>query len=178
MQKKQNKNEIENNNLESNIKKYYEIQKELKEKEKQQNEIKTKIISSMTNLQINKKEVSVDSSNDETVKKKEIVCTLYSPVSVDYNLETVKKDFPNFVEKDTKLSLSTPESIAAFKLKLKEFGLNKNQFKEIIDLMDICKIEKVNQTLIQQEYDKGNIEDISKYASIKEKTKYIKVYEK
>ena len=37
---------------------------------------------------------------------------------------------------------------------------------------------KINQTLMQREYDRGGIKDISKYASIKENKKYIKVTSK
>lgn len=177
MQKKQSEKDIKNANLEKDIIEYYLLKKENEENQRKQNELKDKIISAMVDLQLNKKEANINSAEDEMYNKN-ITCTLYSPVSIDYNLENVKKDYPDFIEKKTELFLNSDEAIAAFKLKLKEFGLNKSQFKELIGLMDISKIETVNQTKIQAEYDKGKIEDISKYASIKEKSKYIKINEK
>lgn len=165
-------NENENDEiLNGNILEYYALKLKIEELEKKQKELKEFIISMMESLDISKKNVIY---NEDSILHN-ISCTLVSPVEVNYNLEAVRQDFPKFIDKQVKLALETPEAIANFKIKLKEMGINKEQFRELINTMTVVKIEKVNETEIKKEYDKGNIEDISKYASVKEKTKYIKL---
>ena len=135
-------------------------------------ELKKIIISDMDELNIKKQ--SVQDITDEYSRN--VDCTLVAPTEISYNLAAVAKDIPKAVKCETVLSLDDAEHIAAFKIKLKEFGLTDMKIRKLInETMTITETKNVDEKIMQKKIDKGDIEDISKYATIIQKPKYIKV---
>lgn len=134
--------------------------------------LKKIIISDMEELNIKKQ--SVQDITDEYSRN--VDCTLVVPTEISYNLAAVARDIPKAVKCETVLSLDDAEHIAAFKIKLKEFGLTDMKIRKLInETMTITETEKVDEKVMQKKINMGDIEDITKYATIIQKPKYIKV---
>lgn len=158
--------------LNNNIIEYSRIKADADIIKARQEELKKIIIADMDTLNIKKQ--SVRDITDEY--NRNIDCTLVAPTEISYNLAAVARDIPKAVKRETVLSLDDAEHIAAFKIKLKEFGLTDMKIRKLInETMTITETEKVDEKIMQKKIDMGDIEDISKYATIIQKPKYIKV---
>lgn len=159
------------NNLENSLKEYAQYKIQLDVIKARQDELKAVIIADMDTLGIKGHEV-LDNTDEYS---REIKCTLVQPTDVIFNLEAVKVDIPTAVKYETQISLDDDEHIAAFKIKLKEYGLSDVKIRDIINnYMTVHKTESVDEKAIQRKFDKGIIKDISKYAKVINMPKYIR----
>ena len=158
--------------LNNNIIEYSRIKADVDIIKTRQEELKKAIITDMGDLNI--KSQSVQDITDEYSRN--VNCTLVAPTEISFNLAAVARDIPKAVKHETVLSLDDAEHIAAFKIKLKEFGLTDMKIRKLInETMTVTETEKVDEKIMQKKIDMGDIEDISKYATIIQKPKYIKV---
>lgn len=165
------KNQTIWDNLENNLKDYARIKQQQEDIKAMQDRLKAEIISDMDSLGI--KAHDVEDATDEYIKN--IHCTLIQPTEVIFDLQAVKRDIPAAVDYTTTLSLDDEQHIAAFKLKLKEYGVSDKKIRDLINTtMTITSTETVNEKTMQRKFDKGLIDDMSKYAKIINKPKYIK----
>ena len=142
------------NNLENSLKEYAQYKIQLDTIKARQDELKAVIIADMDTLGIKGHEV-LDNTDEYS---REIKCTVVQPTEDMFNLEAVKVDIPT-----------------AVKIKLKEYGLSDVKIRDIINnYMTVHKTETVDEKAIQRKFDKGIIKDISKYAKIISKQKYIR----
>ena len=161
--------------LSDDIIKYNRLKAELEEIKSRIESTKVEIISYMDELKINKH--SVHEITDERVLN--INCTLVSPSEVVYDMRAIQADYPACVTYDTVLSLDDAEHITAFKIKLKEYGLSDVKIRKLInECMTITEKSFVDEKKFQKKVDRGLVEDVSKYASVIPKQKYIKVVAK